>query len=60
MGEGHHGPAVPMRALAVEYASLYECLVDCTDQSGTDEGQVEVPVVFREGFGGHPTRSCSC
>ena len=32
----------------------------CSYQPRTDEGEVEVPVVSAEGFGGHPAGSCSC
>ena len=58
MGEGHHCPSMPMGALPGENALLYECLVSCSDEPGSDKSEIKIPVISREGLGGNPA-SCS-
>ena len=60
MGKSHHEPGVQVSILLRKDSLLHQGLMSCSDESGADEGEVKVPVVLGESFGGDPSSSGSC
>jgi len=53
----HHYVAVPMRAFLLQHSHCNQVFVQGANYSRADYGQVEIPIVFAQCLGGHPSRS---